>query len=132
MSEKEILQEENEDLQEEGGNIKACKSDLVIGVSRRTGLSCYEAKEAVDAVFSLIAESIACGIDVQVTGFGLFRLKKVKSRVARNPRTGEIFMSQETYSPSFRAGTKLRKFVRVNAESFLQDGSEQAEAQDGE
>ena len=67
------------------------KSDLVLALSARTGLSRTDATKAVDAIFDaeagLIAGAMRAGDKVQITGFGTFEAKKRGARTGRNPRT---------------------------------------------
>lgn len=48
-----------------------------------------EADSAVDVVFEAVKAVVDQGEDVQIRGFGSFRLAHKKGRVGRNPRTGE-------------------------------------------
>ena len=57
-------------------------------VAERTGLGPSAAKDAVDAVFAVIADALAKGEDVRIAGFGAFGTRKRAARTGRNPRTG--------------------------------------------
>lgn len=48
-----------------------------------------EADSAVDVVFEAVKAVVDRDEDVQIRGFGSFRLAHKKGRVGRNPRTGE-------------------------------------------
>lgn len=92
------------------------KSDLVLALSARTGLSRADATKAVDAVFDaqngLIVDAMKSGEKVQLTGFGTFEAKKRSARTGRNPRTGEEIRISATVSPAFRAGKALKDTVK--------------------
>jgi DNA-binding protein HU-beta len=92
------------------------KSDLVLALSARTGLSRTDATKAVDAIFDaeagLIAGAMRSGTKVQITGFGTFEAKKRGARTGRNPRTGEEIRIASTVSPAFRAGKALKDAVK--------------------
>lgn len=47
------------------------------------------AAQAVDAVFAGLDRLAGRGEDVQIRGFGSFKVKDRKGRKGRNPRTGE-------------------------------------------
>ncbi len=92
------------------------KSDLVLALSARTGLSRTDATKAVEAIFDadagLIVGAMKTGAKVQITGFGTFEAKKRNARTGRNPRTGEEIRIASTVSPAFRAGKALKDAVK--------------------
>lgn len=92
------------------------KSDLVLALSDRTGLSRADATKAVEALFDaengLIARALLAGEKVQLTGFGTFEAKKRGPRTGRNPRTGEEIRIASTVSPTFRPGKALKDGVK--------------------
>jgi len=48
-----------------------------------------EAKRVVETVLKAIAEAAAGGAEVQLAGFGKFKVQDKPARQGRNPRTGE-------------------------------------------
>lgn len=70
------------------------------------------AREAVDAVFDAIRESLVAGRTVQIAGLGTFTSRATPARTGRNPTTGR----QETFPPTRRVGfstsTVLRQTLR--------------------
>jgi DNA-binding protein HU-beta len=44
---------------------------------------------AVNAVITAIAETLAAGEEVNITGFGKFKPVATKARTGRNPKTGD-------------------------------------------
>lgn len=81
-------------------------------VSQKRSCTKKEAKECVDAVMKSIEEGLVENGRCQLTGFGSFTVKEMKSRKGRNPRNPE-----ETYEISarnqvtFRAGKTLKETV---------------------
>ena len=65
------------------------KSDLIEMVAKKANLTSKAAREAVLAVFDTITDALKKGDKVVVTGFGTFVVRSRKSRVGRNPQTGE-------------------------------------------
>lgn len=65
------------------------KADLVEKVYERIGFSKKEASELVELVFSTLKDTLCGGEKVKISGFGKFEVRKKKSRVGRNPQTGE-------------------------------------------
>ncbi len=88
------------------------KADLVVQVAKRTGLTSRASKEAVAAVFDVIADALKRGEKVVVTGFGTFLVRKRAARKGRNPQTGEEITIPATKTPGFTAGKALKKVVR--------------------
>ena len=86
--------------------------ELSSKVAAETSLSGAAADRAVNAVFSAIADALANGETVALTGFGTFTVKKREARQGRNPRTGESISIAAANVPSFKAGKTLRDTVR--------------------
>ena len=65
------------------------KADIVDQISERTGLTKKDVAETVDCFLNAVAKALSDGHHIEIRGFGTFRVKDRKSRIARNPRTGE-------------------------------------------
>ena len=65
------------------------KAEIVENISSRTGLTKKEVAEAVDQFLACISKGLAEGKHYEIRGFGTFKVKARKARMARNPRTGE-------------------------------------------
>ena len=65
------------------------KSELIVSVAEKSGLSRRDSEKAVNAVFDAITESLKAGDKVSLVGFGIFDVKERAERVCKNPRTGE-------------------------------------------
>ena len=65
------------------------KADIVDQIAERTGLTKKDVAETVDSFLTAVARALANGHHIEIRGFGTFRVKDRKSRIARNPRTGE-------------------------------------------
>ncbi len=85
-------------------------------VAERTGLGPSAAKDAVDAVFAVIADALAKGEDVRIAGFGAFGTRKRAARTGRNPRTGESVSIAASTTPTFKAGKPLRDGVNSDTQ----------------
>ncbi len=64
------------------------KSDLIEEVARVTCAK-QEAKDAVNALFSVIKQALGKDDRVGISGFGTFSVRARKPRMGRNPRTGQ-------------------------------------------
>ena len=93
------------------------KTEIIEKVAKKTGLTKKDTAAAVDAIFStapkdgIIANELAAGRRVQITGFGTFQTRKRKKRMGRNPQTGESITIPATKFPAFTAGKALKSRV---------------------
>ena len=66
------------------------KADLVESIYEKVGgMSKKEAADAVECVFDLVKETLERGEKTKISGFGNFVIRDKKSRVGRNPQTGD-------------------------------------------
>ncbi len=87
------------------------KMELSESVAYRTKIDIADAKIFVEGVFETIAEALAQGEDVKISGFGNFSVRKKKERPGRNPKTGEEAAIEARTVVAFHAGTKLKSRV---------------------
>ena len=65
------------------------KTQLIQKIAENGNMTKKDAELALNAVTNAIADAVAAGERVQVTGFGSFDVKARDARVGRNPKTGE-------------------------------------------
>ena len=71
------------------------KADLVeqvtASIARTSGpmISKKDCARVVDAFLDAIKDALKAQHNIEVRGFGTFKIRKRKTRMARNPRTGE-------------------------------------------
>ena len=87
------------------------KLQLIDAVAEKALLTKKDAAAAVDAVLDVIADALASGDDVKVTGFGGFEVKERAAREGRNPKTGEKVAIPASKYVSFSAGSTLKDKV---------------------
>ena len=87
------------------------KLQLIAAVAEKAQLTKKDAAAAVDAVLDVIADALASGDDVKVTGFGGFEVKERAAREGRNPKTGEKVAIPASKYVSFSAGSTLKEKV---------------------
>ena len=83
-------------------------SELAKGVAGVTGTSEADAKAAVSAVFSQIADAAAKGEEVSIPGFGKFAVKDRPERQGRNPATGKEMTIAASKKMAFTAAKGLK------------------------
>ena len=89
------------------------KKDLVEKVSDRTGLSQIDTKLVIESFLDAVAITLQEGNNIEIRGFGRFKVKEQKARKARNPRTNEVVMVEKRFKPLFEASDKLRDQINL-------------------
>ncbi len=84
------------------------KADLIEAVSKSTGLSKRGASNAVDATIASISKGIKKEKRLALSGFGTFTVRKRKSRLGRNPRTGEEIKIAASRTVGFKPAPALK------------------------
>ncbi|MFP4418437.1 MAG: HU family DNA-binding protein [Chitinivibrionales bacterium] len=88
------------------------KKDLVERISDATGLTQVDTKIVVESFLDAVSQALQTGSNIEIRGFGRFKIKEKKARVARNPRTNEHIEVEAGFKPIFEASKELRN--RVN------------------
>jgi DNA-binding protein HU-beta/integration host factor subunit beta len=91
------------------GNVT--KKKLVEVIANRTGLTQVDTKIIIENLLETISKFLQNGRNIEIRGFGRFKVKKKKGRIARNPRTGETVNVKEGLKPIFEASKELKKKV---------------------
>ncbi|MEG0339754.1 MAG: HU family DNA-binding protein, partial [Oscillospiraceae bacterium] len=63
------------------------RSQLIIAVSKKTGLTAAEVENVMDEVFGNIVEGLEKEGKVTVAGFGRFEMRERKTKAYVNPKT---------------------------------------------
>jgi DNA-binding protein HU-beta len=65
------------------------KAQLVTKLAEAGGVSRKQGDEILDCLVETVQKSVKKGESVKIPGLGIFRLRKMKARMGRNPQTGE-------------------------------------------
>ncbi len=87
------------------------KADLVETVAEKTGLTRTEVAKAVDEFLEAIRHALESGKNIEIRGFGTFKIKQRKSRKARNPRTGEEVPVPDRKVPVFKPSNEFKALI---------------------
>ncbi len=87
------------------------KADIVEQIANATGLTKRDVAVVVDLLLETISKALAEREHIEIRGFGSFKVKTRRARVARNPRTGERVDVPEKIVPYFKASRDLVKLV---------------------
>ena len=85
------------------------KSELVTLVAEKTGFSKKDTEKTI-----AIADIMAAGDKLQISGFGTFETKERAARTGHNPRTGEEINIAAATMPVFKPGKVLKDKVDGN------------------
>jgi len=89
------------------------KSELIdVLASKQSYLAAKDVELSVKIILEHMAQTLANGERIEVRGFGSFSLHYRKSRMGRNPKTGEEVALPPKYKPHFKPGKGLKD--RVN------------------
>ena len=87
------------------------KSELIAVVAEKSGITQKDAERVVNATLDTITMELKKGEKVQLSGFGIFEVKKREARVGRNPRTKESIQIPASKVPSFKPSKTLKDTV---------------------
>jgi integration host factor subunit beta len=89
------------------------KADLVEQVAEAIGpgITKKDCALVVDGFLNAVKRAMANGENIEIRGFGTFKVRKRKSRMARNPRTGEAVEVPSRSVPVFKPSKHLRTRV---------------------
>lgn len=74
-----------------------------------------DAARVVDAFLSAVKDSLAARNNIEIRGFGSFKVRERKARLARNPRTGDSVRVPDRFTPSFKPSKELKAQVEGRA-----------------
>ena len=110
------------------------KADIVEALYEKVGFSKKEAADLVELVFDTIKQTLSQGQKIKISGFGNFVVREKRSRIGRNPQTGESIEITARRVLTFRPSQVLRAEVNASLEGKPIDASARraAEAEDEE
>ena len=92
------------------------KADIVEALYEKVGFSKKEAADLVELVFDTIKTTLSQGQKIKISGFGNFIVREKRSRVGRNPQTGESIEISARKVLTFRPSQVLRSEVNSSLE----------------
>ncbi len=107
------------------------KADLVervtAQISRTAGptISKKDCARVVDAFLDAIKDALQQQKNIEVRGFGTFKIRQRKTRMARNPRTGDPVEVSARPVPVFKPSKELRQMVAELEGDFESEDPEQ-------
>jgi len=87
------------------------KTELTDAIADQAGISKKDAQQALKVVLDGIQSSLQGGNDINITGFGKFKVTHRAARKGRNPGTGEELDIPASNQVTFSAGAGLKQAV---------------------
>jgi nucleoid DNA-binding protein len=87
------------------------KAEIVEDIASKTGLTKKDVATAMDMFLESISKALSEGKHYEIRGFGTFKVKQRKSRMARNPRTGDAVPVPDRKVPVFKVSKELKDLV---------------------
>ena len=87
------------------------KADIIDIIASGTGLTKLDTEAVVEGFLTTVTSAMKEGKNIEIRGFGSFKVKKRKGRMARNPRTGEQVMVDEHFVPVFKVSKEMKQAV---------------------
>jgi len=87
------------------------KADLVEEVAGKTGLTRTDVAVVVEAFLEAVKKSLENGNNIEIRGFGTFKVKQRKARKARNPRTGIEVPVPDRKVPVFKPSNEFKTLI---------------------
>lgn len=87
------------------------KADVVNAIASATGLTKVETEAVVNGFIATVRDALKNGEGIEIRGFGTFKVRAKRPRVARNPRTGEKVNIPQKFVPTFKPSKELKILV---------------------
>ncbi len=88
------------------------RNDLIERINSKVGVSSSDASTIIEDIFDEILLTLENGNDVKLSSFGTFSVKKKKSRIGRNPKTGIEAEISARRVVTFHPSNLMRKKIK--------------------
>jgi nucleoid DNA-binding protein len=88
------------------------KKDIVRVISERLGAPQLHTRDLVEMTFEALIETLAQQGRVELRNFGIFQVRRMPARTARNPRTGESVMASAKNVVVFKPGKEMAERIQ--------------------
>lgn len=90
------------------------KKDICRRIADKLNLRQQDVHDVVDTFLDHVERAFWVGTDVELRGFGSFRVVRRKGRVGRNPKIpGRVVPVPERFAVKFKCGKELRTKMRA-------------------
>lgn len=89
------------------------KTELIEQLAEELGIPKAQAEKYLGAFIDTITRNLVEDTEVNITGFGLFKVTRRRAHKGIDPKRLTPMMIPESFTPSFQAGNTLRTAVRA-------------------
>jgi nucleoid DNA-binding protein len=87
------------------------KADIIDRIAAGTGITKIETEAVVNGFINTVIEALKEGENIELRGFGTFKVQSRAPRTARNPRTNEELHVPARHVPVFKPSKDFRADV---------------------
>ena len=84
------------------------KEDLIEAIYTKVGISKKESADLVEMIFDTMKDTLSKGEKIKISGFGNFVVREKRSRMGRNPQTGDSMEISARRVLTFRPSQVLK------------------------
>ena len=92
---------------------KMNRTELVDSISLSLGVSKAQAEKFLNSFVTVVTDSLSNGIEVNITGFGVFRKVTSSARMGVNPKSREPMQIAASTSVAYKVGKTLKEAVKA-------------------
>jgi len=101
------------------------KAELIEAVYSKVGISKKESADLVEMIFDTMKETLSKGEKIKISGFGNFVVREKRSRMGRNPQTGESMEISARRVLTFRPSQVLKNDLNGESTEGVSDDDEE-------
>ena len=90
------------------------KAQLVSKLADGTGATRRQVDDILSSMIDTVVKTVKKGESVKLPGLGIFRLRKMKARMGRNPQTGEAIKIPARKKVGFSVAKTFKETVLGN------------------
>lgn len=90
------------------------KADIVDIISSSVGLTKVETEAVVNGFMETVIDAMKRGDNIELRGFGSFKVVKRAQRVARNPKTNVEVIVPEQFAPVLKVSKEFKEAVNTS------------------
>ena len=87
------------------------KRDLIVEIAQETGVTQEVVKSTVESLFKQIGKNLSKNKHIELRNWGIFKVRKRKGHLARNPKTGEKFPVPSHRVIVFKPGKIIKEMM---------------------
>ena len=88
------------------------KRDLVVAISKETGITQVDVKCVIHRTLAYLVESLKGGQTIELRNFGVFKIRQRAPRRGRNPKTGQEVPVPPKRVVVFKPGLLMRLHIK--------------------